>query len=346
MASYNLASRDCAAHPSCGASSPGTVRRDRMRGLPHLVAAGCAALLSAAAAGQPFPSKPLRIVTGGAGGGNDVVARLIAQGLTASLGQQVVVDNRPSGVIPGEVVSKSAPDGHTMLVSGSSFWILPLFQPSPYDPVKDFSPITLAVSTPNILAVHRSLPVDNVKQLIALARSRPGQLNYGTSGTGSSPHLGGELFKLLAKVDIVRVNYKSAGQALSELIAGQVQLTFGNALSVTPQVRSGRLKALGVTGAQRSALFPEIPTIAESGVPGYELTSPFVVLGPPKIPAPVVSRLNQEIVQLLRRPESKEKLSGAGIEVVGSSSDQLASMLLSEMARWEKVIQQAGIRTE
>ncbi len=302
----------------------------------------CASIVGA----QSFPSRPLRIFTGGAGGGNDVVARLIAQGMTASVGQQVVVENRPSGVIPGEVVSKSPPDGHTMLVSGSSFWILPLFQASPYDVQKDFSPISLAVTTPNILAVHRSLPVDNVKQLIALARARPGQLNYGTSGTGSSPHLGGELFKALANVNIVRVNYKSAGQALSELIAGQVQITFGNALSVAPQVKSGRLKALAVTGAQRSALFPEIPTIAESGLPAYELISPFVILGPAKLPANITARLNQEIVQLLNKPESKERLRGAGIEVVGSSPEQLAMMLQAEINRWDKVIRGAGIRGE
>lgn len=299
------------------------------------------AMLPGCALAQTFPSKAVRIVTGGAGGGNDVVARLVAQGLTASLGQQVVVDNRPSGVIPGEVVSRSPPDGHMLLVSGSSFWILPLFQPSPYDVQKDFSPITLAVNTPNILAVHRSLPVHNVAQLIALARAQPGQLNYGTSGAGSSPHLGGELFRALAKVDIVRVNYKSAGQALSELIAGQVQLTFGNALSVAPQVTSGRLKALAVTGARRSALFAQLPTVAESGLPGYELISPFVILGPAKMPAAIVARLNQEIVQLLNKSESRDKLLAAGIEVAGSSPEQLAAMLQAEIARWDKVLKGA-----
>lgn len=299
------------------------------------------AMLPGCALAQTFPSKAVRIVTGGAGGGNDVVARLVAQGLTASLGQQVVVDNRPSGVMPGEVVSRSPPDGHMLLVSGSSFWILPLFQPSPYDVQKDFSPITLAVNTPNILAVHRSLPVHNVAQLIALARAQPGQLNYGTSGAGSSPHLGGELFRALAKVDIVRVNYKSAGQALSELIAGQVQLTFGNALSVAPQVTSGRLKALAVTGARRSALFAQLPTVAESGLPGYELISPFVILGPAKMPAAIVARLNQEIVQLLNKSESRDKLLAAGIEVAGSSPEQLAAMLQAEIARWDKVLKGA-----
>jgi tripartite-type tricarboxylate transporter receptor subunit TctC len=305
-----------------------------------------ATMLPACAMAQTFPSKPLRIITGGAGGGNDVVARLIAQGMTASLGQQVVVDNRPSGVIPGEVVSRSPPDGYTLLVSGSSFWILPLFQPSPYDVQKDFSPITLAVTTPNILAVHRSLPADNVVQLIALARARPGQLNYGTSGAGSSPHLGGELFKALAKVDIVRINYKSAGQALSELIAGQVQITFGNALSVAPQVTSGRLKALAVTGARRSALFAELPTVAESGLLGYELISPFVILGPAKMPAAIVTRLNQEILQLLNKPESKERLRSAGIEVVGSPPEPLAAMLQAEIFRWGKVLKGAQLSVQ
>lgn len=316
----------------------------KLRSAIWILPVGMVVLGAGAVSGQNFPNKPIRILTGGAGGGNDVVARLIAQGLTAHWGQQVVVDNRPSGVIPGEIVSKAQPDGYTMVISGASFWISPLFQDAPYDPVKDFSPITLPVSTPNILAVHLSLPVKSVKELIALAKAKPGELNYGTPGTGSSPHLGGELFKLMAGVNIVRINYKSAGAAITDLIAGQVQMTFGNALSVTPHIKSGRLRALAVTSAQPSVLFPDLPTVAASGLPGYELISPFGIFAPARTPKPIIKTLNSEIVRVLNRADSREKISNLGMEVVGSSPEQLEAMVRSEVAKWSKVIKDAGIR--
>ena len=297
------------------------------------------------ACAQKFPDKPIRIVTGGAGGGNDVLSRLIARGLTENLGQQVVVDNRPSGVIPGEIVAKAPPDGYTLAISGSSFWISPLFiDKPPYDPIRDFSPVMLPVTTPNILAVTSSLPVQSVKDLIALAKAKPGELNYGTPGSGSSPHLGGELFKLLAGVKIVRVNYKSAPAALNDLIAGQVQLSFGNAASVAPHAKTGRLKLLAVTSAQVSPLFPDLPTVAATGLPGYELISPFGIFAPAKTPAVIVSRLNEEILRVLRRMEAKDVLVSAGIEVVGSSPEHLSQVVKSEVAKWSKVIREAGIR--
>lgn len=311
-----------------------------------MLAVGAMALGAGVAESQSFPSRPLRMLTGGAGGGNDVVARLIAQGLTANWGQQVIVDNRPSGIIPGEIVSKAQPDGYTMVVSGASFWISPLFQDAPYDPVKDFSPITLPVTTPNILAVNLALPVKSVKELIALAKAKPGELNYGAPGTGSSPHLGGELFKVLAGVNIVRINYKSAGAALTDLIAGQVQMTFGNALSVAPHVKSGRVKGLAVTSAQPSPLFPDLPTVAATGLPGYELISPFGMFAPARTPRPIINALNAEIVRVLNRPDSKEKLFNLGMEVVGSSPEQLEAMVKSETAKWRKVIKDAGIRAD
>jgi len=299
------------------------------------------------AAAPEFPSKPLRIVTGGAGGGNDVVARMVGQGLTAAWGQQVIVDNRPSGLIPGEIVARARPDGYTLVVSGSSFWISPLLHDKPpYDPPQDFSPVTLPVTTPNVVAVTASLPVKNIRELIAVAKARPGELNYGTSGTGSSPHLGGELFKLLAGVNIVRVNYKSAGAAMTDLIAGQVHVTFGNALSVTPHVKAGRLRALAVTSAQPSQLLPDMPTVGASGLPGYELISPFGIFAPARTPQAVIDRLNREIVRVLTRPESRDKLFNMGMEVVASSPQQLAAMVASEMGKWRKVIREAGIRGE
>ena len=311
-----------------------------------MLPAGTMALGAGIAQGQNFPNRPLRMLTGGAGGGNDIVARLIAQGLTANWGQQVIVDNRPSGIIPGEIVSKAQPDGYTMVVSGASFWISPLFQTAPYDPVKDFSSITLPVNTPNILAINQALPVKSVKELIALAKAKPGELNYGAPGTGSSPHLGGELFKVLAGVNIVRINYKSAGAAITDLIAGQVQLTFGNALSVSPHVKSGRIKGLAVTSAQPSPLFPDLPTIAATGLPGYELISPFGIFAPARTPRTVVNTINAEIVKILNRPDAKEKLFNLGMEVVGSSPAQLEAMVKSETAKWRKVIKEAGLRAD
>jgi tripartite-type tricarboxylate transporter receptor subunit TctC len=308
---------------------------------------GIISLASGAAPAAEFPTKPLRIVTGGAGGGNDVVARMVGQGLTAAWAQQVIVDNRPSGLIPGEIVARARPDGYTMVVSGSSFWISPLLHDKPpYDPARDFSPVILPVTTPNVVAVTASLPVKNIRELIALAKARPGELNYGTSGTGSSPHLGGELFKLLAGVNIVRVNYKSAGAALTELISGQVHVTFGNALSVTPHVKAGRLRALAVTSAQPSQLLPDMPTVAASGLPGYELISPFGIFAPAKTPDALTARLNAEIARVLTRPEAREKLFNMGMEVVAGPPPQLAAMVASEMSKWRKVIAEAGIRVE
>jgi tripartite-type tricarboxylate transporter receptor subunit TctC len=313
---------------------------------------GAAVLLSIAisagnAIAQEFPNKPIRIVTGGAGGGNDVLARLIGQGLTASWGQQVVVDNRPSGVIPGEITAKAAPDGYTLVLSGASFWVSPLFlERPPYDPVRDFTPVMMPVSTPNILVVSPQLPVKNVKELIALAKARPGELNYGTPGAGSSPHLGAELFRTMAGVNIVRVNYKSAGASIGEVMAGQIQMTFGNAASVSQQAKSGRLKALAVTSAQPTPLFPDLPTVAATGLPGYEMVSYFGIFGPPKVPAPIVDKLNREILRVISRVEVKDLLANAGIEVVGSTPAQLGVIIKAEVAKWSKVIKDAGIRSE
>ena len=299
------------------------------------------------AVAQAFPDKPIRIVTGGAGGGNDVLARLIGQGLTASWGQQVVVDNRPSGVIPGEITAKAVPDGYTLVLSGASFWVAPLFlDKPPYDPVRDFTPVMMPVTTPNILVVSPTLPVKSVKDLIALAKSRPGELNYGTPGSGSSPHLGAELFKAMAGVNIVRITYKSAGASVSEVMAGQIQMTFGTAASVSQQAKSGRLRALAVTSAQPSPLFPELPTVAATGLPGYEMVSYFGIFGPPKVPAAIVNKLNSEIVRVINRAEVKDLLANAGIEVVGSTPAQLDVVVRAEVTKWRKLIQDVGLRSE
>ena len=298
--------------------------------------------------GQDYPNKPVRIVTAEGGGGADFMSRLIAQGLTVSLGQQVVVENRggASGAIAAQAVAKAPADGYTLLFYSNGIWTLPLLRDVPYDPVKDFAPLTLVAISPNMIVVHPSLPVRSVKQLIALAKARPGELNYSMGGTGTTPHLAAELFKSMAGVDIVRINYKGAGPALNELIGGQVQLTFATTASGMPHVKSGRLKALAVTSAEPSALVPGLPTVAASGLPGYESVASYGMFSTARTPAALVSRLNEEIVRVLRRAEVKEKLFNTGVEVVGGSPEGFAAMMKMEMLKWGKVIRDAGIRGE
>jgi tripartite-type tricarboxylate transporter receptor subunit TctC len=310
--------------------------------------ASVAAVLSAAAvvpaAAQGYPERPVRVVTSGAGGGLDVAARLIGPHLGAGLGQQVVIDNRASGVIPGEIVSKAAPDGHTLLFFGSTFWIGPLIQKAPYDPVRDFSPISLTNRAPSLLSVHPSVPAKTVAELVALAKARPGALNYGTSGTGAPNHLAGELFRSMAGVEIVRVPYKASGAAATALMSGEIQMMFVPAASAAPHLKSGRLRALAVTSAEPSPLAPNLPTIAASGLPGYESVSIYAMFAPAKTPAAVIGRLNREIATALRRPELRDRLFATGLESVGGTPQQLAAVLKAEMKRLGKLIREAGIR--
>ena len=298
-----------------------------------------------AASGQVYPNRPIRIVTADPGGSNDFLARVIGQGVSESLGQQVIVDNRASALVAG-IVAKSMPDGYTLLVTTGLVWILPLLQTTSYDPVKDLAPITLAVSTPNILVVHPGVAVNSVQEVIALAKARPGELNYGSGATGSASHLGAELFKAMAGVNIVRIPYKGAGPAVNGLIGGQVQLMMATAGSVAPHIKSGRLKALAVTSAQPSEMFPGLPTVSASGLPGYDATSMIGVLAPARTPAAIVNRLNQEIVKALNRPDTKAKLYNAGMEIVGSSPAQSVATIAGDMARMGKLIKDAGIRAE
>ena len=217
--------------------------------------------------GQNYPTRPIRVITAGVGGGNDVSARLVAQGLSASIGQQVIVENRASGIITAEAVAKAAPDGYTVLVYGSTIWTTPLLQSTPYDPVRDFAPITMVASSPHVIVVHPSLPVKTVKELIALAKAKPGQLNDASLGTGTSTHLGAELFKSMAGVNIVRIPYKAAASQIGDLLGGQVQLTFSTTGAAMPLVKVGRLRALAVTSSKPSAMTPGLPTVAVT-VPG------------------------------------------------------------------------------
>ena len=304
--------------------------------------AGCGAGIC-----QGFPAKPIRLVSTEIGGGADFSARTLGQALAARFGQQLIVDNRPSGVIPGEIVFRAAADGYTLLVYGGTFWLGPLLQDKvPYDVIRDFAPITLVASSPNVLVVNPSLPAKSVKDLIALARARPGELNYASTAAGSSPHLAAELFKALAAVDIVRIPYKGVGQAVSDLIAGQVQLMFGNAATVAQHMSSGKLRALAVSSAQPSVFFPAMPTISASGVPGYESGANFGVFAPAKTPGAIISQLHQESAVVLNTPDVKERFFKSGLEVVASSPEQFAAKVKSEMTRIGKVIKDAGICAE
>lgn len=307
----------------------------------------CATALGAGAVpAQPFPGKPLRIVTAQAGGGTDFVARVVAQGLTDSLKQPVIVDNRGGNVfITAEIVARAAPDGHTLLVYAATVWVAPLLGAAPYDPLRDFAPITLATEAPNLLVVHPSLPVKSVKDLIALAKSGPGRLNYGGSTAGSSTHLAVELFKAMAGVDIVRVPYKGQGSMFAALMAGEIQLTITSGAALLPHVKSGRMRALGVTSPRPSAMFPGLPPVAAT-VPGYESQTVFAVFAPAATPPAIVDRLQQEIALVLNRPDVKEKFVAAGNSVVASSPQQLASAIRLDVARMGKLIRDAGIRSD
>jgi len=308
--------------------------------------AGALAAACAATAAERYPVRPLRLVTSSAGGGGDFAARVIAPELGNRLGQRVVVDNRGGGVLAGEIVAKSAPDGYTLLLYGSTIWLAPYLQEAiSYHPVRDFAPVTIAIAAPNVLVVHPGVQARTVKELIALARAQPGRLNYASGATGSANHLGAELFKSMAQVSIVQVNYKGTGTAMNDLIAGQVQLMFANAASVGPHVKSGRLRALAVTTARPSALAPGLPTVAESGLPGYESASVWGVFLPAKAPAPLIAQLNQEFVQSLAAAEVKQRLFGAGMETVGSTPAALAETVKHEMERLGKLIK-AGVQAE
>ena len=300
---------------------------------------------SGAAAAQTFPSRVVRIITTQAGSGNDFTARLLAQALLERLGQQVIVDNR--GNIAGEIVARALPDGYTLLSWGSPLWLAPYLRTKvPYDPVKDFAPITLVATSPNLLVVHPSLPVKSVKDLIALAKRRPGELNYSSPGPGGSPHLAAELLKSMAGISAVHVAYKGVGSALTAVLSGEVQFMFPNAASAAPHVKSGRLKALAVTAAQPTALAPGLPTLAASGLPGYESSGMFGIFAPAGTPAGIIQLLNQEIVRASRTPDVKDKLFNSGAEVVGSSPEQFAAIVKADMAAMGKLIRSAGIQPE
>ena len=295
---------------------------------------------------QDYPAKLVRIITAQAGGGGDLAARLIAQGLSGTLGQQAIVDNR-AGFLSIETVARATPDGYTLLLYGSSMWIVPLLRnDASWDALKDFAPITMPAYSPNLLVIHPSLPANSVKELIAIAKARPGQLNYSSGAAGSANQLGAELLKAMAGVKITQINYKGTAPALNGLLTGEVQLIFVNLATVMSHVKSGRLRALALTSLQPSALAPGFPTMAMSGLPGYELTSKWGLFAPVGTAPAIINRLHQDMVQILNRQDVKERLFATGVETVGSSPVELAAAMKSEMSRLGKLIKDAGIRAE
>lgn len=293
-----------------------------------------------------YPSKPIRIVTAEAGGANDVTTRLIAQGVSGAVGQPVIVDNRGSGAVPGEIVSKAPPDGYTLLVAGSGLWVGALMQKMPYDPVRDFAPVTIAVRSPLLVVIHPSVAAKSIKELIAVAKARPGELNYGSSPAGTSSHLAGELFKAMTAVNIVRVPYKGNGPALNAMLANEVQMMFISAGVISQHLSSGRLRALAVTTAEPTALFPALPTVAAAGVAGYESVSIVGMFAPAKTPAPVISRFNQEVVRVLNQADIKKRFFDSGVEVIANSPEQFAAVIKSEVTKWRNLIRDSGIRAD
>lgn len=300
-----------------------------------------------AATAQEFPARPVRIVASEAGGGGDFAARVIAQNLGAILGQTAFVENRGGGVIAGDLVARAPADGHTLLLYGNTFWLLPLMRKSmPYDPLNDFVPVSLAARATNILVVHPSLPAKSVAELIKLARLRPGEINYGSAAAGTVNHLAGELFKSMANVDVVRIAYRGTASVVNALMSGQVQLMFATAASVSPIIRAGRLRPLAVTTPDRFSLFPELPTMSEAGLKGFESVSIHGIFAPARTPPAIVNRLNGAIGQVLAQPEVRERFLASGVETLGGSPAALSKAMHDEIARMGKVIRAAGIRDE
>jgi tripartite-type tricarboxylate transporter receptor subunit TctC len=309
-----------------------------------------AAFASAWTAAQTYPARPVRfIVPSAVGGGTDIIARAIALKLGESLGQQFLVDNRPGAgqMIGIELAAKSPADGYTILMAASTLAINPImYKKVPYDPIRDFAPITQAATLPNVLVVHPSLPVKSLAELIAYAKAHPGQLNFASAGIGTSPQMSIELLKSMAGIDMVHIPYKGTAPGVVDVLAGQVLVMAPNLLTALPHIKSGRLRALAVTSARRSAALPEVPTVAEAGLPGYDSTQWYGVLAPAGTPREIVARLHGEIARALRDAEVGKRLAADGAEPVGSSPEEFAAFIKSESEKWSRVAKAAGIQPE
>ncbi len=317
--------------------------------LRHAVVALLAASAAAAAQAQSWPEKPLRfIVPFPPGGSTDVVARALAEKLRDRLGQPVVVENRAGagGTIGSDIAAKAAPDGYTLLIGTSSTHAIApgVFSNPPYDPVRDFAPVTLVGAATVMLVTHPSVPAKSVADLIALAKADPKRLTFASSGTGGVSHLIGEYFKSRAGIEMLHVPYKGDTPMITDLIGGQVSLAFGTAVAFLPHVKKGALKALAVTSAKRSPIAPDLPTVADSGLPGFEALQWFGILMPAKTPAPIVERMNNELAVILATPEMRERFTSMGIEVSGGSAESFAQFMASEAQKWQRIAKDAGVK--
>ena len=311
----------------------------------------CLGVASAVVHAQAFPTKPVRIIVAfPPGGGTDIVARVIAPKLAEIWSQQAIVDNRAgaSGVIGTEAAARAAPDGHTWLLGtmGNLTVNQHLYPKMQVDPQRDLAAVSQAVAVHFVMVSHPSLPARSVKDLVALARARPGQINYSSSGPGGAPHLGGELLKSMAGINLVHIPYKGSGPSFTDLLGGQVSLTFDSLLQALPYIKAGRLNALAVLGPKRSPLLPQTPTVAESGVPGYELTNWFGFVVPSGTPRDLVTRIHGDVSKVLAQSDVRDRIQAMGADVIGSSPDQFAAFMRAETAKWAKVVKQANIRAE
>lgn len=308
------------------------------------------AFCTAGALAQSYPTRAIKLVVPSSpGGGTDIVARILGQKLSEQLGQQFVVENRAGAgtVIGNDAVAKSAPDGYTLLMGLSTLAINPsMYAKLPYDALRDFAPISQSVSACNILILHPSVPAKTVVELIALARAKPGSLTFGSAGMGTNPHLSGELFKSLARIDMVHVPFKGSGQSIISQVAGEIAANFPSVPTAMPYVKVGRLRGIGVTTLKRVEVLPDVPSIAEAGLPGYEATQWFGLLAPAGTPRPIIDRLYQESSRALRSADMKERMTAEGLEVVGSTPEEFASYIRSETEKWTQVIKAAGIKPQ
>lgn len=310
------------------------------------------ALVLASTAGvfaQDYPNRPIRfIVPFAPGGGSDMVARVVAQRMTETLGQQVVVDNRAGagGRIGAEMAVRAAPDGYTLIMVSPSYAISPSLYKVPYDAVNDISAIALVDTSPYIVVVHPAVPAKNINELIALAKAKPGTLNFGSSGTGAILHLATELFKMMAGVNMVHIPYKGTGPALTDLLGGQIQMLLGSSVAVMPHIKGGKLRALAVTERKRMAALPDLPTVAESGIPGYDVTLWHGVLGPKGLPKQLVTRWNKEINRIIQTQEMKDRFANEGLEPAPGTPENFAEVLKRDVERWKQVVREANVKAE
>jgi tripartite-type tricarboxylate transporter receptor subunit TctC len=307
------------------------------------------AVFAPPAVAQNYPTKPVRFLVGfPPGGTNDIVARVIAPKLSEGLGQQVVVENRggANASIAAELAARAAPDGYTIMLVAPGHATNPALLKLNFDSMRDFAFITRIAESQNLLVVHPSLPARNVKELITLAKQRPGEINYGSSGVGTTVHLSAELFGFMSGIKWVHVPYKGGGPGLVALLSGEISVYFGNVPTVIRQAREGKLRALAVTGPKRTAAAPDIPTVAESGLPGYEVTTAYGMAAPAKTPRPILDRLHAELMKVLASPDIRERLQGLGAEPAGNTPEQYTAFMQSEIAKWDKVIKAAGIKAQ